>query len=376
MNEFLVKTFHGLEEVLAQELTELGGQNVEIKKRAVSCKGDKAFMYRAAIGAGSALRILMPFRKLMVHNERDLYKKVRRVDWEEIIGHNQTFAIDSISFSRLFNHSNFLGLRVKDGLVDHMRDIFGTRPSVDTVNPDVRINAHISDKWLTLSIDCTGKSMHLRGYRDRNHFSPINEVLAYGMIKMSGWKPGNDFLDPMCGSGTFAIEAAKMAAGIPANSEVSDFIFMRSPDFDLNLWEEQLKQISKKPIPTNIFAADQDKQSVRMAEECAENAGVKQLIQFSTSKFSQLKLDLKDGWIMMNPPYGERLGLENAIAFYKSIGDVLKTNFPHQNEAWVISSNMQALKHLGLKPSNKFQLFNGKLECKFQRYQLYKGTKR
>lgn len=376
MKEYLVKTFHGLEQVLADELKELGGSDIEIKKRAVACKGDQAFLYRAVLGAGSALRILMPFAKIMVHNERDLYKKVKRIPWEEFIGHQQTFAIDSISFSDLFRHSNFLGLRVKDALVDHMRDIFGSRPSVDSHDPDVRFNAHISDKWLTLSVDCTGKSMHLRGYRDRNHYSPINEVLAHGMIKLSGWKPGKDFLDPMCGSGTLAIEAARIAAGIPANRDVEDFALTKFPDFDAELWEKQKRNLTKKPIPTKIVASDEDHRSVRMAREIARNAGVEQYIEFESEKFSRLSADIKNGWILMNPPYGERLKLDKAAEFYKGIGDVLKSDYSHQNQAWVISSNLGALKHLGLRPTRKIQLYNGKLECKWQKYELYQGSKK
>lgn len=376
--KLVVKTFFGLEPILKKELEALGGRNCNILKRAVECEGDREFLYKAALSASTALRILLPFAEDIIHTEKDLYRKVKKIEWDKYFGVNDTFAIDAVVNSTFLNHSKFVALRVKDAIVDQFRDKYEIRPNVDTINPDFRLNIHVAEQKITFSMDCIGFSMHQRGYRVPGHESPINEVLASGLLELSEWDGEQDFLDPMCGSGTIVIAAAMKASKIPCNWNVRHFAFMNWKDFDEKLWKSLRADYQKNFIKPNskFYASDKDKLAIENAEDCARNAGVFDCIEFSSLFFNRLKINIENGIILFNPPYGERLELENAIDFYKSIGDTLKSDYSQNNKAYLITSNLPAVKHLGLKPARKIELYNGKLECRLMKYDLYQGSKR
>lgn len=375
--EFIVKTLHGLEQVLAKQLHEAGAQNVKVLKRAVACEGDQSMLYKISLTVSTALRVLLPFEEFLVHTERDLYRKAKSVEWEKILDVSQTFAIDCVSYASFHEHSKFLALRVKDAIADRFTEQLGKRPDVDVKNPAIRINVHISDKKVTFSLDASGFSLNQRGYRVPGHLSPINEVLAAGMIELSSWTADRDFIDPFCGSGTIAIEAAMKAANIPCNWHVKHFAFMNWKDFDKGAWTDLRGALAKqfKQPSRPIYANDIHANTLDLAKESAKNAGVFEYIQFIKKDFNELKISVNNAVLIGNPPYGERLALEEAVVFYKNIGDSLKQNF--QNcEAYILSSNLDAAKHIGLKPNKKTQLFNGKLDCRLYHFELYSGTKR
>jgi putative N6-adenine-specific DNA methylase len=374
---FIIKTLHGLEDVLLLQLKELGAQNCIKLTRAVECEGNLEFLYKAALSVPTALRILLPIEEAIVHTEKDLYRKAKKIEWEKVFDINQNFAIDCVSFASFHTHSKFLGLRVKDAIVDRFRDLYGERPNVETKDPDYRINVHISDKKVSFSLDCIGFSLNQRAYREMGHVSPLNEVLAAGILQLSEWKADRDFLDPMCGSGTLAIEAAMLAANMPCNWNVKHFAFMNWKNFDKKKWREIRDEFeSEFKIPNiKIYANDKDNVAVEIAKQSSRNAGVFKYISFSNKDFMKLDIPLQNGVIVTNPPYGERLEIEDAIAFYKEIGDTLKTNFSNNNSAFILSGNIEAGKRVGLKPSRKIPLFNGKIECRLFKFDLYSGSK-
>ncbi|MFL9835877.1 THUMP domain-containing protein [Flavobacterium sp. ST-75] len=373
----IAKTFFGFEEILANELRALGAQDVEQGVRMVSFKGDKGFMYKANIALRTALKILKPVKKFKAYNDKSLYNGIQSVDWSEYINVNDTFVVDVTLSSDHFNHSQFVALKSKDAIVDQFRDKFGKRPDIDKNYPDLRINVHIHDDQCSVALDTSGASLHHRGYRTATNIAPINEVLAAGMLLLSGWKGESDFLDPMCGSGTILAEAAMIACNIPANINRKEFAFEKWHDWDNDLFDTIVDSLLKKTREFHYTIKGYDKapSAVMKAKDNIRNANLDEYITISQENFFETQKQSKGPLHMVfNPPYGERLDI-NLERFYRELGDTLKQEYPNTN-AWFITANLEALKFVGLKPSRKIKLFNGKLEARLVKYEMYEGSKR
>ncbi|MFM8450185.1 MAG: class I SAM-dependent RNA methyltransferase [Haliscomenobacter sp.] len=375
--DLLIKTMAGLEEVLAAELQAIGAQDIKPGTRSVQCSGDLRLLYRANLELRTALRILVPIRSFTAFDERAFYLQVGQTDWSEYLDTDDTFAIDAVVRSKYFTHSQYVGLKTKDAIVDQFRERTGRRPSVDTENPNVRINIHISESACTLSLDSTGESLHRRGYRKDGLIAPINETLAAGMLLLAGYTGDKPFVDPMCGSGTLPIEAAMIAMRIPPQLYREHFLFMRWPNFDPDLWADVRFQAraQMRPSPSPIFGFDKNFQAVQTSEAHAKAAHLDGKIHFERRRIETLTPPAPNGIIVSNPPYDARITDINIEGLYTMIGDRLKKHFIGY-EAWIISANQVALKHLGLRPSSRYTLYNGALECKFIKIELYEGSKR
>jgi len=375
--KFIAKTFHGLEDVLEKELKSLGAKKVRKSKRACLYEGDKELLYKSNLNLRTVIRILVPFEEFVAFDENRLYKKIRQINWSKYISLDQTFAIDTTVSSSRFRHSKYLALKIKDAIVDQFRDEFGSRPSVDTLNPDFRLNVHCNETNFTLSLDSSGQSLHKRGYRESGHQAPLNEVLAAGMILSSGWDGKSTLIDPMCGSGTILLEAALIAKNIPPNFERNDFAFMKWKDFDENLWNKIYSDAEEniKKSENIIFGFDRDDRALHFAKNSIAKFGLSNVITLSNKSFEENIPKHESGMLIMNPPYDERMKEENIIAFYKMIGDQLKTHYQGFS-AWILSGNKDAIKRVGLKSSRRLTLFNGPIECKFHRFDMYSGSKK
>lgn len=377
MFEIIVKTFHGFEDVLAEELSNLGAAEVTKLKRAVSCQGDTKMVYKINLHARSALRVLIPIKKFTTTSTDELYNQAKEIDWAKYMDLNETFAVSSVVNSSTFRHSKYIALKTKDAIVDQFREKNGKRPSVNTSTPNLRINVHVAKHDFTISIDTSGESLHKRGYRREEFVAPINEALAAGLILMTGWKGEKTFIDPMCGSGTFLVEAAMIASNTPPHLNRDYFAFKKSKDFQEAIWNEVIAEAKEHIITPNfpILGFDKAFQSVRIAERNIENSGMQDFIEVKRKAVEKNEAPDDNGLLMMNPPYGERIETsEDIFEFYKMLGDQMKNSFAGYN-AWIITSNLEALKLVGLRPSAKHLIFNGALQCKFHGYELYKGTK-
>ncbi|WP_035671043.1 class I SAM-dependent RNA methyltransferase [Flavobacterium sp. 83] len=375
--KMIAKTFFGFEEILAKELQMLGAQNVEQGVRMVSFKGDKGFMYKANLALRTALKILKPIYFFKANNEQALYKGISSMNWSKLLNANQTFVIDTTVHSEYFNHSEFVSQKCKDAIVDQFRERTGQRPSIDKVHPDLRINIHIDKDQVSVALDTSGNALNQRGYRTATNIAPINEVLAAGILLLSGWDGQTDFLDPMCGSGTFLAEAAMIACNIPANINRKEFAFEKWNDWDNDLFDAISDSLLKRirEFHYTIKGFDKAPSAVQKAKDNIKNANLDEYVTieeqnfFDTEKTSEGKLQM-----VFNPPYDERLDI-HMEEFYKSIGDTLKKNYPGTN-AWFITANLEALKYVGLKPSRKIKLFNAGLEARLVKYEMYEGSKR
>ena len=375
--KMVAKTFFGFEELLAKELTQLGAQQVELGTRMVSFVGDKGFMYKANLALRTAIKILKPIQTFKAYNDKSLYDGMMKIDWSDYMNEHQTFVFETTLHSEHFNHSQFVALKSKDAVVDQFRERTGKRPSIDKDFPDVRFHIHIDRDVCTVSLDTSGESLHRRGYKSATNIAPINEVLAAGMLLLSGWDGQSHFLDPMCGSGTILAEAAMIACNIPANINRKEFAFEKWSDWDSELFDNVLESLLKKTREFHYTITGYDKapSAVAKAKDNIKNANldeyvtVKQANFFETEKTTEGPLHL-----VFNPPYGERLDIDME-RFYREIGDTLKHSYPNTN-AWFITANLEALKFVGLKPSRKIKLFNGKLEARFVKYEMYAGSKR
>ena len=373
----IAKTFKGLEDVLANELNELGALNVKKVVRAVEFEGDKTLMYRANFHLRTALRILIPIASFTVNDEKELYNAIQTIDWSEYFGIKNTFAIDSVVHSNFFSHSKYVALKVKDAIVDQFREKYGKRPYVETEEPDIRFNVHISENKCDVLLDSSGDSLHKRGYRVRTHKAPLNEVLAAGMIMLSDWDRKSDFIDPMCGSGTLLIEAAMIAYGIPPGIYRSKFGFESWLDFDPDLFEEIYEEeLPETNFSSMIYGSDVSEIAIKIAKENVSNASLKNKIKLLVKPIENFNPSTKEnGIVITNPPYGERIKKNEINNFYKVLGDRFKQVYQGY-DIWLLSSNFDAIKNIGLHPSNKITLFNGALECKFLEYSIYKGSKK
>lgn len=380
----LAKTFKGLEEVLAQELIELGANDVLIERRAVSFKGDKALLYRANLCLRTALRVLVPVISFKTKNTDGLYEQLKRLDWSRYMTEDTSFAIDATVYSETFRNSLFVTYRVKDAIADYWSQKTGKRPNVSTREPDLLVNVHIANEQVTVSLDSSGESLHKRGYRVATTEAPINEVLAAGMLLMAGWKGQSDFYDPMCGSGTILIEAALIARNIAPGVFRQSFAFEKWKDFDAELWNDIYNDDSaERDFNHHIYGSDASFYAIQQAAKNVKSAGVQKDIDLRQIRMEEIKSSNLQIFqssnpspiVMLNPPYGERLKSNKEMEdLYGAIGTALKHQFAGST-AWIISSNAAAMKCIGLKPSKKYRLLNGELDCQFNRYDLFAGKR-
>ncbi|MDG2497896.1 MAG: THUMP domain-containing protein [Flavobacteriaceae bacterium] len=375
--KMVAKTLFGFEELLAKELKQLGAQAVTTGVRHVSFVGDKGFMYKANIGLRTAIKILKPIAKFKVINENDLYNKIKAIPWENYLKSNGSLAVGATLNGDTFTHSQYVSLKTKDAIVDRFRDKSGERPNVDLRFPDLKIDIHIDRHYCTVSLDSSGESLHKRGYKIATNIAPINEVLAAGLILLSGWDGQSDFMDPMCGSGTVLIEAAMIACNIPPNLMRNEFGFERWEDWDVDLFEKIEESLLSKTrdFHYKIMGFDKSPSGVEKATQNVENAKLEDFIYIKHEDFFKTQKGGEEHLHMVfNPPYGERLDIEMET-FYSAIGSTLKHKYPGTH-AWMISSNLEALKFIGLRPSRKIKLFNAKLEARFSKYEMYAGSKK
>lgn len=372
----IAKTMAELEDVLAAELTQLGANDVEVGTRMVSFTGDKALMYKANIHCRTALRILKPIHNFKAENAEEVYVAIKSIDWDQYLSLNKTFAIDSVVFSHIFRHSKFVSYRVKDAIADWFQEKYGKRPSVSLTNPDLVFNIHIAHNKCTLSLDSSGESLHKRGYRIAQTDAPLNEVLAAGMIMKSGWRGESNFIDPMCGSGTLLIEAAMIATGTPPGIHRPGFGFEKWNDFDSELFSELYNDDStSREFDYRIIGSDVSVKAIAAAEQNVKNAGMKKYIDLSTKSFQQYtEAPQPAGVLMTNPPYGERLKVDDLDDLYSMIGERLKHVFVGY-DSYVLSYKKELFDKIGLKPSKRFFLFNGALECEMRQYEIFEGKR-
>ena len=379
--EMIAKTFMGLEPVLAKELTRMGANDVQTGRRMVTFTGDKAMLYRANFQLHTAIRILKPIKHFKALSADDVYEGVKDIDWSEYIGLDKTFAVDSVVFSEEFRHSKFVAYKVKDAIVDQFREKTGQRPNISISNPDIRLHIHIADvapgkSECTLCLDSSGESLHRRGYRQESVEAPLNEVLAAGMILMTGWHGETDFIDPMCGSGTLLIEAALIAKNMAPGLFRKEFAFEKWPDFDADLFDEIYNDDSmEREFNYKIYGYDIDMKAVNTARMNVKAAGLSDIITIEQQDFKDFVQPKNKSILITNPPYGERISTPDLLGTYKMIGERLKHQFTG-NEAWILSYREECFAQIGLKPSIKIPLFNGSLECEFRKYQLFDGKMR
>jgi len=375
--EMVAKTLFGFEPILAKELRNLGAMDIKEGVRNVQFTGDKGFMYKANLCLRTAIKILKPFKSFRINSEEDLYNEIKKIAWEDFMDVKDTLAIDATVHSEKFTHSKYIAQKTKDAVVDRFREKFGARPDVDLDFPTLRINIHIEHNYCNVSIDSSGQSLHKRGYKTATNIAPINEVLAAGMLLFSGWDGQSDFMDPMCGSGTILIEAAMIACNIPPNLNRKEFAFEKWKDWDVDLFEKVEESVLKKVRDFHFTITGYDKapSAINKAIDNVENANLTEFIQVKQQNFFESsKPGERHLHMVFNPPYGERLDIDMP-AFYKEIGDTLKQSYPG-TEAWFITSNLEAIKHVGLRPSRKIKMFNGALESKLLKYDIYEGTKK
>ncbi len=373
---FTAKTLEGLEGVLAREVRELGGINVETGIRAVHFEGDKAMLYRANYRLRTAIRVFRQIDSFTFSTMDDFYINSLKVRWDLLMNLNDTFVVQStVIQSDLFKNSMFASMKLKDAIADRFRQRTGQRPSVDTTDPDIIFHLHIAGQKCTISLDSSGESLHKRGYRQSQGDAPLNEVLAAGMILHTGWKGDSDFFDPMCGSGTLPIEAALIARNIPPGKFRKSFAFMNWRDYEPELFEKVKEEVEPADFKHKIYAADLLNKNVLSTQTNARNARVFNLITIGQSDFAENGQHLENGVIIINPPYGERMKNDDLGSLYGMIGERLKHHFMG-NVAWILTSSAEMMQKIGLKPSAKIRLLNGALECSYQKFELFEGKRK
>ncbi|MFZ1290336.1 MAG: THUMP domain-containing protein [Melioribacteraceae bacterium] len=375
LQTFIAKTPFGLEEILEKELKQIGAIDVIKLIRAVEFKGDLKILYKANLSLRTSFRILTPIYEFKAYNADQLYNKTKEFNWSKLISSNDTIAIDGVVSSEFFKHSKYAALKVKDAIVDQIRDVKGNRPNVELKNPTFRFNLHIENNNCSILLDSSGESLHKRGYRKSAGEAPLNEVLAAGMIQLSEWNLNSNFVDPMCGSGTLLIEAAMLAKNIAPNINRKHFGFMDWKDFDKNLFEKVKYELiqNQKKFDYKIIGNDINKNALENAIENAKNVNLIDSIQFEIGDFRNLDLKMDKGIIITNPPYDERIKIDDIKKFYKEFGDILKQKFTGF-DVWILSANSEALKSVGLRTSKRLHLYNGALESRFYNYKLYEGS--
>lgn len=371
--ELIAKTFQGLEEVLAEELINLGANDVQIGRRMVSFTGNKEMLYKANFCLRTAIRILKPIKHFQAKDPDEVYEQIKTIRWENYLNEEKSFAIDAVVFSTEFRHSKFVAYRVKDAIVDYFKEKSGKRPSVRINKPDVLLNIHIAQEKCTLSLDSSGESLHRRGYRQEAVEAPLNEVLAAGMVLMTKWRGECDLIDPMCGSGTIPIEAALIARNIAPGVFRKEFAFEKWNDFDQEMFDNIYNDDSQeRKFEHKIYGYDNSPKANEIATHNIKAAGVSKDVILKIQPFQQFEQPKEKSMIIMNPPYGERISSRDLLGLYQMIGERLKHAF-QDNDAWLLSYREECFEQIGLKPSAKIPLFNGALECEFRKYQIFGG---
>ena len=371
--ELIAKTFQGLENVLAKELTDLGANNIQTGRRMVSFTGDKELMYRANFALRTAIRILKPIKHFKAESADQVYDAVKAIDWNQYLNNETSFAVDSVVFSQEFRHSKFVAYKVKDAIVDYFREKTGSRPNISVTHPDLQLNIHIAENDCTLSLDSSGESLHRRGYRQEAVEAPLNEVLAAGMILMTGWDGECDLIDPMCGSGTIPIEAALIARNIAPGVFRKEFAFEKWNDFDQELFDTIYNDDSQEREFTHkVYGYDNNPKANEIATHNVKAAGLSKEVILKIQPFQQFEQPKEKSIIITNPPYGERISTNDLLGLYQMIGERLKHAFAG-NDAWILSYREECFDQIGLKPSVKVPLFNGALECEFRKYEIFDG---
>ena len=375
--KMIAKTMYGLEEVLAEELRALGAKDVTPINRAVAFTGTMQTLYKANYACRTALAILKPFAEFEANNEQELYDNIYKIKWEQILDVDCKFFIESAANSKIFTNSYYAALKMKDAIVDRFRRMFGRRPTIDTENADYKFNIHINANKVTLLMNSSGESLHKRGYRQGVGIAPINEVLAAGLIQLSGWKADSHFFDPMCGSGTILIEAAMYANNIPAQYYRKKFGFMRWKEFNNSEWKGVKERLDRgiREFEYEIWGSDIDPTVIDQAEKNLRFAKLHHDVCLFPNSFEFQDAPEGECMIITNPPYGERISVEDITNLYSMIGDRFKS-FGDGKTAWLITSDFRAMKSIGLKTSRKIQLYNGALECRFLKFELYDGSKK
>ena len=371
--EIRAKTFHGLEQVLAEELTALGANNIQIGRRMVSYTGDKELLYKSNFCLRTAIRVLKPIKHFRATSADEVYEAVKAIDWTQYLSNDTTFAVDSVVYSTEFRHSKFVAYKVKDAIVDQFREKTGNRPNIRVSNPDLQLNIHIAEYDCTLSLDSSGESLHRRGYRQEAVEAPLNEVLAAGIILMTGWRGETDFIDPMCGSGTLPIEATLIARNMAPGLFRKGYAFEKWPDFDADLFEQIYNDDSQeREFNHHVYGYDNNRAAIAIAENNVKSAGLTGDITIQFQDFADFTQPAERSIIVTNPPYGERIKPEDLLGLYKMIGSQFKKQFV-DNEAWVLSYREECFDAIGLKSSLKVPLYNGSLECELRKYQMFSG---
>ena len=376
MTEFkiIAKTFQGLEEVLAKELINLGANNVEIGRRMVAFTGDKEMLYKANFCTRTAVKVLKPIKEFKAKDADEVYEEAKKIDWEKYMDVKSTFLVDSVIFSENFRHSKFVAYRVKDAIADYWREKSGgDRPNVVISNPDLRVNVHIAEDEVTISLDSSGESLHQRGYKTATVQAPLNEVLAAGLIMLTGWDGECDLIDPFCGSGTILIEAALIAQNVYPGVFRKEYAFEKWKDFDADLFDRIYNDDrQEREFDHKIYGYDINRQVVQIATDNVLNAGVKDIVSVEQRDFYEFEQPLDKAIMITNPPYGDRITTDDIFDLYETIGKNLKRNFVG-NDAWIISHHEELFDKIGFRPSTKYALFNGSLECEFRKYQIFDG---
>ncbi|MBS1650901.1 MAG: class I SAM-dependent RNA methyltransferase [Bacteroidetes bacterium] len=372
-----VTTFFGLEEILAKELFQLGGKNIKQFTRGASVTGDLGFLYKLNLCLHTGLKVLVPIADFSIQNQQDLYDAVKQIEWEKFIGAENTLMIESVLNTEIFNHSLFVAQKAKDAIADRFVEKTGKRPSVDLIKPDFKLYIHVFNNEVNISLDSSGEPLYKRGYRSDINKAPIKEVLAAGLVKLSGWESHLLLIDGMCGSGTIAIEAALWANNVPPGCFRNEFTFMYWKNFNEDLYKTifdgALNKIKEHNV--SIIANDNDEATLKKAAVNVKNANVDDVIKCTNQSFFDIMPSKNSGTVILNPPYGERLAINEITAMYKEIGNKLKKDFNNFN-AWIITSSPDGFKSIGLRPSRKIKIYNGALECRFLKYELYQGSKK
>ncbi len=370
--KIVAKTLVGLEEVLSNEIKNLGGREIKISNRAVTFTGSKEILYRANYFLRTAIRLLVPIYTFKAKTQYAFEKNMDKHNWDHYLSNDSSFAIDAQSFTDIFTHSKFLALKTKDIIVDQFREKTGERPNVNTFNPDVRFHVHAFRDEFIISLDSSGESLHKRGYRVRQGFAPLSEVLGAGLVLLSGWDGSKPFLDPMCGSGTIVIEAALFALGKSPHEEDRAFGFMSWKNFDMELWNKIKMETLPRLEQFKIKACDSHMAMVRATKDNAVSAGVQDFVTIERQDFFRTK-ESGSHCIISNPPYDEKIPLLDAFKYYRKIGDTLKKKFAG-SDAWLLSGNIEALKKMGLKTSKRIEMRNGPIEARFHKFEMYEGS--
>lgn len=374
--KIIIKTHAGLENVVAQELVTLGCPQPEILVRAVAVRGDDSLLYKINYCCRTALKVLKVFNEFKFSDNSSFYTQIKTLPWERYLKPDGSLAVDAIQNKSIFNNTHYIARFTKDAIADRFRELYKQRPSVDLNAPDVYVNIYIHQGSCTVSLDSSGQSLHKRGYKMLGAEAPVNEVTAAGIIRLSGWQANENFFDPMCGSGTLLLEAAMQAKNLPGAYYRKNLAFMKWLSFDEEIYKRVVDEAAEKiaKIRSQICGADISEHNVRKSNENTRLAKLNRHISVTKSDFFATVPPFKKGVIITNPPYGERLKIEDNKTFYKKIGDTLKQKYAGYT-AWVFTQNMETHKYMGLRPSRKITLYNGKIECKLLKYDLYDGRK-